>query len=335
LKKPLGKLEKVNLRDVWNGESSDFTPWLAEEENIRLLGEAIGLELAVEAVEKSVGPFSADILCKDTATDSWVVIENQLEKTDHSHLGQILTYAAGLEASTLIWVAQRFTEEHRAAIDWLNERTDENVQFFAVEIEAWQIGNSPVAPKFNIVCKPNDWHRIISERSSKLSKDEFSDDKQLQYEFWIGFKEFLAERNSPLKPGKPAARNWMSFGIGTSLMHLSAVASFYDYEEKTFNNQVLRAELVLNNVNAKDTFDFLSEKKAEIENRFGAQLIWYKPEEKQMCRIFLRKVIDLRNKIDWPNQYEWLRGNLEKLRIVFMPLADEAAKRIEKLREDF
>lgn len=131
----LGKLEKVELRKIWKHEASEFTPWLAQEDNIRLLGDTIGIELGIESQEEQVGPFRADILCKDTANNNWVLIENQLEKTDHNHLGQLLTYAAGFDAVTIIWIAQKFTEEHRAALDWLNERTDENVTFFGLEIE--------------------------------------------------------------------------------------------------------------------------------------------------------------------------------------------------------
>src|SRR5437762_8950858 len=148
--KSLGRLEKIPLREVWTNESSDFTPWLARGENLKLLAETVGIELECEAQEKEVGPFRADILCKNTATDSWVLIENQLERTDHCHLGQLLTYAAGLEAVTIVWVAERFTEEHRATLDWLNERTDEKINFFGLEVELWRIGDSAIPPKFNI-----------------------------------------------------------------------------------------------------------------------------------------------------------------------------------------
>jgi hypothetical protein len=125
----LGRLEKVDMREVWTHEAADFTPWLAAEENLALLGEAIGIDLELEAQEQSVGPFHADILCKDIATDCWVLVENQLERTDHSHLGQLLTYAAGLDAVTIVWVASRFTDEHRAALDWLNKVTREGINF--------------------------------------------------------------------------------------------------------------------------------------------------------------------------------------------------------------
>jgi hypothetical protein len=165
----LGRLERVDLRTAWLSESGDFTPWLASEENISLLGDTIHLELEVEAQEKNVGPFRADILCKDTASDNWVLIENQLERTDHSHLGQLITYAAGLQAVTIVWIAERFTEEHRAALDWLNEATSEDINFFGLEVERWRIGNSPVAPKFNVVSSPNDWTRRVSQQRKEAN----------------------------------------------------------------------------------------------------------------------------------------------------------------------
>ena len=163
----LERLIKVPLREFWEGEASDFTPWLAEEENISLLGETIRVELEVEAQERNVGPFRADILCKDTATDDWVLIKNQLERTDHTYLGQLLTYAAGLEAVTVVWIAERFTDEHRAALDWLNEITAEGVSFFGLEIELWRIGDSPRAPKFNVVSHPNDWTKTVFAESTE------------------------------------------------------------------------------------------------------------------------------------------------------------------------
>ncbi len=154
----LGRLEKItDLRDVWKTEAQDFTPWLATEGNLALLGDTVGLDLECEAVEKDVGPFRADILCRETGSNSLVLIENQVERTDHIHLGQLLTYAAGLNTVTIVWIAKRFTDEHRAAFDWLNEITGDEISFFGLEIELWRIGDSPIAPKFNVVSKPNEW----------------------------------------------------------------------------------------------------------------------------------------------------------------------------------
>lgn len=157
----LSRLERVPVRDCWQDEARDFTPWLAGDDNIALLGETIGIDLEVQEQEARVGPFRADILCRDTATDSLVLIENQLERTDHTHLGQLFTYAAGLNAVTVIWIAQRFTDEHRAALDWLNRITHEGFHFFGIEIELWRIGDSNLAPKFSLVSNPNDWSKTV------------------------------------------------------------------------------------------------------------------------------------------------------------------------------
>ena len=149
----LGKLQKVEIRKVWAKEDSHFTPWLAQEENIALLSEELNIEIEILGQEEYVGPFRADILGKDIATDRYIIIENQFGKTDHSHLGQIITYASGLSATTIIWISEKFTEEHRSALDWLNNITDETVEFFGIEIEIYKIGESAPAPMFNIVSK--------------------------------------------------------------------------------------------------------------------------------------------------------------------------------------
>src|SRR5215207_4150622 len=206
----LGRLENVEPRKVWVSESRDFTPWLAQPDNLRLLGETIGVVLEFEAQEESVGPFRADILCRDTATNSYVLIENQLARTDHTHLGQLITYAAGLKAVTIVWVATPFTEEHRAALDWLNEITDERFNFFGLEIELWRIGDSLTAPKFNVVCKPNDWSRIIRTRA------ELTGSKALQVAFWTEFRNFVAGQKTPIRATKPLPQNWMNIALGRS-----------------------------------------------------------------------------------------------------------------------
>ena len=176
----LGRLTRVDLRDIWTREADDFTPWLAREENLTILSETLGIDLELEAQEKAVGPFRADVLCKDIGTGTWVLIENQLERTDHGHLGQLLTYASGLEAVTIVWIAARFTEEHRSTLDWLNRITDESFRFFALEIELWRIGESPTAPKFNVVSKPNDWSRSVAQAARSIEDSELSQTRLLQ-----------------------------------------------------------------------------------------------------------------------------------------------------------
>lgn len=185
----LGRLESVDPRQAWSSEAGHFTPWLALPENMALLGEAIGLELEVEAQEKNVGPFRADILCRNTVDGSWVLVENQLERTDHTHLGQLITYAAGLDAVTIVWVARAITEEHRAALDWLNRATNDKINFFGLEIELWRIGSSPLAPKFNVVSKPNDWTQTVLDAARGIEAGEVTPTKQLQLQFWTQLRE--------------------------------------------------------------------------------------------------------------------------------------------------
>jgi hypothetical protein len=306
----LGRLERVDLREVWPSEDGDFTPWLARPENIELLGEAIGLELEVEAQEKDVGPFRADILCKDTATNTWVLVENQLERTDHSHLGQLLTYAAGLQAVTIVWVAQQFTDEHRAALDWLNEITDGRFNFFGLEIELWRIGGSPVAPKFNVVCQPNDWTQTVSQIATSLDAMELTDTKRLQLEFWTAFRRLLQERGSRIRGTKPLPQNWNNFAIGRSDIWLE---TFVNTRDKR-----IAVALAFGGPQARAHFDQLHQERPPIEAEVGQELDWHAEPGKKQCRVFLRwEETDPALRDKWPEQHEWLREKLELFHRVF------------------
>lgn len=318
--KNLGRLQKVELREAWPSESGDFTPWLAQEENLALLGEAIGIELELEAREKDVGPFWADILCKDTATDNWVLIENQLARTDHSHLGQVLTYAAGLNAVTLVWIAERFTEEHRAALDWLNEHTDEKINLFGLEIELWRIGDSPIAPKFNIVSQPNDWTRTVQKAAS--GGGEISEHRQLQLKYWTAFKAYMESKQSPLRCQKPLPQNWANFAIGRTGVHLTSIVSVWNSETWSRAPEI-RADLYLDGPRAKQEFASLQARKAEIETALGFTLNWHNPEDKAASRLSSRRDADFLNESLWPEQFEWLRGRLETMHKVFAPIMRE------------
>ena len=304
----LERLIKVPLREFWEGEASDFTPWLADEENIGLLGETIGFELEVEAQEKNVGPFRADILCKDTVTDSWVLIENQLERTDHSHLGQLLTYAAGLDAVTVVWVAERFTDEHRAALDWLNEITDEEFSFFGLEIELWRIGDSPTAPKFNMISHPNDWTKTIDQ----IVHRELTSAQQLYFDYWTALQEHLEERNGVINPVASSRDSWVSFGVGRSGFWLSASASVRD--------KWISVSLTLAGRDGKPHFYLLEGDKVDIEEEIGAKLEWDEKQGRKQNYISLSlEDIDLEDRQDWNRQHQWLCEQLETFHKVFSP----------------
>lgn len=311
----LGRLEKVELRNVWMSESSDFTPWLAQPENLKLLGEAITIDLELEAQEKEVGPFRADLLCKDTATDNWVLIENQLERTDHLHLGQLLTYAAGLDAVTIVWIAERFTEEHRATLDWLNERTDEKINFFGLEVELWRIGDSSVAPKFNLASKPNDWTRSVQRAAGA----EISEHKLVQLQFFTAFRDYMEESGSFIRCQKPSPQHWMSHSIGRAGFSLSSVASAWNSEKSTWEPEI-RVELVVHGKNAKHNFALLEQKRVQIETAMGFTLTWHNPENKNMCRIYARKDANFLDPNFWPEHHAWLKEKLETFYNVFGPM---------------
>ena len=311
----LGRLKRVEARDVWANEATHFTPWLASAENLVLLGEAIGIELEHEATEQSVGPFSADILCKDTATGDYVLVENQLERTDHRHLGQLITYASGLKAVTIVWIANPFTAEHRAALDWLNEITDRKFNFFGLEVELWQIGDSAVAPKFNVVAKPNDWSKTVSEGVARVENEALTPTKQLQLEYWKKFCEYAGSQSTTIRTTKPLPQNWMNMSIGRSGFGLIAVASTWNTDKASYDIGELKAEIVITDPNNKIYFERLMEDKGQLEAELGYELNWYSQEKSS--KIHIRQTADIQNRADWPNQFAWLLSKLEDLRRVF------------------
>jgi hypothetical protein len=256
-----------------------------------------------------------------------VLIENQLEKTDQVHLGQILTYAAGLKAVTVVWIAKQFTEEHRAALDWLNEVTDERMNFFALEIELWKINDSPVAPKFNVVSKPNGWSKNISSGASGLSAGRLTEGKTLQLEYWNSFQKYLADHNSFLKPQQPRPQHWTYIAIGRRGFVLIAIASLKDSLSESFETNEIRAELNITIPHSEVFFALLKLQRETIEKEFGDKLVWHNPEDANYCKIYIRKSADLRDKSKWDEQHQWLMKNIEGLHTVF-------SQRIKQLEVD-
>ncbi|MCS3662012.1 DUF4268 domain-containing protein [Salinibacter ruber] len=303
----LGRLEKIDVRSEWADEARDFTPWLAEE-NLDLLEDTIGIDLELEATEKPVGPFNADILCKDTVEDQWVLIENQLKRTDHKHLGQLLTYASGLGAVTIVWVSDRFNDQHRSALDWLNDITDEGINFFGLEIELWQIEDSPPAPKFNVVSKPNDWSNRVSDAAEDEELTEFD---EAQLDFWTEFAEYLNENNSTISPRKPQSQHWMYFAVGDSRAHLSARVNTQD--------ELIGVDLALKE-KAEPLFHLLKREKEQIEAEVGLELNWNRQPDKTWCiiRHWWEQENPLRRR-NWPGEFQLLSDALTSFYDTFSP----------------
>ncbi len=309
----LGRIEKVELRNFWKKEDRDFTPWLAQEENIQLLSETIGIELEVQSQEEGVGPFRADILCMDTANNHFVLIENQLEKTDHTHLGQLMTYAAGLDAVSIIWIAQKFTEEHRAALDWLNRITDSTFNFFGIEIELFKIGDSAMAPMFNLVSKPNDWSKSVKKSAAAQN---LTDTKLLQQEYFQALKEYMERNKSFVKMQNALPQHWTNIAIGKSNYTLSANVNSRDNSLNIWLN--IQVE------NAKEAFDKLYELAFENSlDEISNSLEWNRMEGRKMSAVTLKIDGDFSNKKDWERQFTWFKENLEKFTRFFKPLVRE------------
>ena len=308
----LGRLQRVNLRTVWTNEQAEFTPWLAEPENLQILGETLGLELEPGSVEKEVGSFRADIVCRDIGTDSLVLIENQLEQTDHRHLGQLLTYAAGLQAVTVVWLADKFRDEHRAALDWLNDITHEDSRFFGLEIELWRIGESIAAPKFNIVSKPNDWSRSVAQAARTADDAKLSELRLMQRKYWTGLLKELSAAGGPVRGNrKPQPQSWMAFGIGVSGFNLGAVMNTGDKN--------ICVELYIAGDDADVRLARLEESKDEIEQELGFPLEWgAQSATARDRRIWFRlREVDPKKESDWSRQHRWLAEHLNKMHLAF------------------
>lgn len=306
----LGKLCRVDdLRAIWADEARDFTPWLAEQDNIAQLAAFLGLGedgLEVEAVETLVGPYRADILCRDTGSGDWVLIENQLERSDHSHLGQVVTYAAGLDARVVVWIAKSVSAEHKAAIDWLNEVSGaDGPSFFALEIELWRIGDSPVAPRFNMVARPNDWLRQATSAKRGIAQGETSDLNAKRRAYWTHVQDRIAQGAARFRAVKPQAQSWISHGIGRTNVAMNMAMST--------RGGWAHAEIYLGGPHAKIWFDHLETQKDSIERAIGP-LVWQRLPDRNDCRIHTPRLeCDPADEQDWPRQHAWLVEQADRL----------------------
>jgi hypothetical protein len=309
-KKLLSKLERVPLREAWKHEASDFTPWLAESENLNALADALGVsELVLVATEHWVGDFKLDILCTDG--DEQVIIENQLEKTNHTHLGQIIAYAAGVGAKKVIWVAESFRPEHAAALQFLNDNTTDDLNFFAVEVELWKIGDSPLAPKFEVVVKPNEWAKTGREQARVAAAT--TPTKQLQQKFWLALMDHLGANAPQIRPQKPRPQHWLNNSIGRAGFGLNLTANTRD--------ERLGVELWIPGVQAKQHFANLSDQKQDIEAKLGFELDWQElPDAKAVRIASWYPNAPIEDEQRWNEYIEWLTQRLVKMDAVLRPI---------------
>ena len=301
----LGKLKEIkDLRKVWPHEALDFTPWLAEEDNLMLLSDAVGLEITVDETESSVGDFNVDIYATETGTDRKIIIENQLEDTNHDHLGKLITYASGKAADIVIWVVKHAREEHRAAIEWLNNHTDENIAFFLLEIKLYQIGDSDIAVKFEVIEKPNDWAKEIKRQASS------SPTLQARYDYWVAFNEYAFNNTAFAKAfsrRKASTDHWMSLSVGSSACHI-------DLSQVRKDNNITVEWYITDD---KELYQKFYSHKADIESDMGMTLDWRELPNKKASRILVIHEADFNNKDKWPEQFEWVMDAAMKMKKAF------------------
>jgi hypothetical protein len=301
----LGKLIKVDLREYWKHEALDFTLWLSKPENLEQLGDEIGIDIELIETEAGIGEFSADIVAQEETTGHKIIIENQLERTDHRHLGQILTYAAGVQAEYIVWIVKDVRDEHKQAVEWLNEHTDEKINLFLVRIELWQIGSSDPAPKFVIVSRPNNWTKTI--RGPIIDQADLSDTKLLQLEFWQQLREYAYANNPLLKLRTPRAQHWYDIAIGRSDCHIALTTH-------TTDNQV-GCELYI--PNSKELFKAFYANKDDIEKSLGINhLSWQELPERKASRVRIYKEFNFESE-QREEIFQWLLETTNKFKNVF------------------
>lgn len=269
----IGKLKEVDIRELWKHEQYDFSEWLSKKENIENLNEILGLTLVDISKETYVGAYRCDLFAKDETTGIKVIIENQLEISNHDHLGKIITYASGLDAKVVVWIVKEAREEHRSAVEWLNNNTNSNVNFFLIEIHAYRIGESDPAPMFQVVEQPNDF--IKNNKST--NRDESMNKSQSQrIEFWNQFNNVVIERGKPFNIRKATTDHWYNVAIGTSEAHIDITLVNKD--------SLIGVELYI--TDNKELFDKLFEKKDDIEKDLGFKLDWRRLDNSKASRIF-------------------------------------------------
>ena len=269
----IGKLKEVDIRSLWKHEQYDFSEWLSHEENIEELNNILGLTLTDVSKEIYVGSYRCDLVAVDESTGIKIIIENQLESSNHDHLGKIITYASGLDAQVVVWIVTHAKEEHRSAIEWLNNNTNSNINFFLIELHAYKIGDSLPAPYFEVIEKPNDF--IKNTKKTKNSSGELNKSQSERLIFWNRFNELLEEKGKPFNMRKATTDHWYDVAIGSSSSHISI--------ELINKEKHIRIGLYM--VDDKEYFDKLFENKNSIEKDLGLELEWLRECSGNVSRI--------------------------------------------------
>jgi len=300
----IGRIKKVLLRDLWKKEDKDFSRWL--EEQIDVLNEVVQLTISIEKREESVGPFRVDLYGEDDLGRK-VIIENQLEKSDHDHLGKVLTYMTNLEAGVGIWINSDPREEHIKVFEWLNEVTPEDIAFYLVKLEAIQIeGENTAAPLFTIVSGPT----VTGEQLGEAKK-EFAEGHMIRFKFWAQFIDSMNERNSLVKNWNPTRDNWIGISLGTAGVSVNLVVTKKNVRAEVFINRGDKDE-------NKSVFDQLFAQKDHIERMFGEAMKWERMEDNVTSRIrYQKEGLNVAEESDWPKINAFLCDAAERMQKAF------------------
>jgi hypothetical protein len=301
--KKIEKIYKIPLKELWSLEP-DFTKWL--EDNVDYLNDVLGFDINILKREEKVGPFRVDLFAEDGFGNK-LIIENQIEKTNHDHLGKVLTYLTNLEAKTAIWITSEPVEEHIKAIDWLNETTPDDISFYLIKLEAIRIGeNSSASPLFTTIKKPTEERKQLG-----AEKKEYAEGNLLREKFWTQFLEQSNKRNRLLSNISPSRGNWISAGIGMAGVVMSFVVS----------KNYARVEIWINKGSKeenKNIFDLLYKMKNKIEKDFGDKLVWERMEDNITSRIKYQKDgLNISKEDDWQKMNNFMIENSEKMHKIF------------------
>lgn len=304
-----GSLEPQDVRDYWAHEERDFTPWVADQldsEGSSELENAIGLDIELIEREKPVGKYNVDIFAKVIDDGRKVVVENQLARSDHDHLGKSIAYAAGVDADIIVWIAPEFNDEHQDAIQWLNNNSRENIDLFAIRLEVWRIDDSPPAVRLNPIEEPSEW-----KEKAQRSKGELSDRETRREEFWTTFRDRITEEQTPLRARKPSSRHYYSNPIGTSGFHLSFL----------FDRKAGERGITLYIKDDEEAFWELIDDQNQIEEEIGQSLEWVEPKETRTgnmrSELRLRTEGTLDDRENWEKHIEWFLEYGERFHEVF------------------
>ena len=301
----LGKLQEIDIRTVWPHEQYDFSKWLAQDENIQELGDSLNLSLTDVETETSVGNFRCDILAKDELTGKMVLIENQLEATNHDHLGKIITYASGLDAAVVVWIVASARAEHASAIEWLNKHTDNELSFFLLEVHAFKIGDSDPAPQFTIIEQPNDFAKTAK---TVAKSNDLNEAQKQRLEFWTQFNDVVEAKGKPFNKRKATTDHWYNVAIGSSDANISI--DLVNKEHK------IRVSIWISD--NKDLYDSLALRKDEIEEALGFSLEWNRLDNKKASYISTYiKGLDFKKQDNYPYLMEQIIDRVLKMRKVF------------------